>query len=448
MAAKIRLELIEPSAEDNAPIPTLSLPVLAALTPEDVEVSFTDDLINPIHLNSGPKDADLVGISCSSKNALRAYEIARTYRGRGTPVVLGGVHPTAVPDEARDHCDSVVVGEAEMLWPRLLEDYRKGQLEPVYRQEGFTPPEDIPAARRSIYDPKQYFRVSPVQATRGCPFLCEFCSVRRFFGGTYRCRPLDQVIEEIRSIPQKYILFVDDNIVGLPRYSRGLMEALVPMKKKWIGQASLAALQNEEDIDLMTKSGCVGLFIGFESISEETLKSIRKYQNKPSRYRQIIHNLHKRGITIWASFMFGLDHDDEGVFERSVQFAVDAKFFSVNFTILTPYPGTAIYERLKSEGRLLNDKWWLLEDQEKHAPHFLPRDMSRERLLEGWRWAWEEYYSCSSIIKRFQWEYPWSMGNKLVYFPFNFIHGHFVRKKILGGERMGWLKAPWKRRSD
>ena len=444
MKAKIRLELITAAVEDNAPIPNLSLATVAALTPPQVEISFSDDLIHPIDLDGGLKDVDLVGITCSTKTAPRAYEIARAYRERGVPVVLGGVHPSAMPEEALEHCDAVVVGEAEQSWPRLIEDFQKGNLERIYQQEGFTPPEQIPQARRDIYNPKDYFPIGSLQATRGCPYLCDFCSVRKFFGGTYRYRPLGDVIEEVRSLRHKVIMFADDNIVGHPRYSKALLEALVPLRKRWIGQASLAGLEDEEMIKLMAKSGCMGLLIGFESISEENIRLSRKYQNRPDKYQHIIRNLHRHGIAIWASFLFGFDHDDKGIFERTVRFAIEAKFFSVVFAILTPYPGTALYERLKEEGRLTYEKWWLLEDQEAHAPHFHPRGMTREELREGWEWAWREYYSYSSILKRFQWEYPPNLVNKVIYFPFNLFQRRFVHKKILGGERLGWTKMPWR----
>jgi radical SAM superfamily enzyme YgiQ (UPF0313 family) len=447
MKARIRLHLITPAVEDNAPIPTLSIATVAALTPPDVRISFSDDLIHPIDLDGKLKAADLVGITVVTKTARRAYQIARAYREQGVPVVLGGIHPTAVPDEALQHADAVVIGEAEESWPRLIRDFQRGNLERTYQQEGFTSPEKIPPARHDIYNPKDYFPVTPLQATRGCPYLCDFCSVRRFFGGTYRYRPLKHVIAEIRSQRHKVIMFADDNIVGHPRYSRDLLEALIPLRKWWFSQGSLAGLEDEEKIKLMAKSGCKGLLIGFESISEENIKASRKYQNRPADYLKIIHSLHRHGIAIWASFLFGLDHDDKGIFERTVRFAIKAKFLSVNFPILMPYPGTAIYERLKEEGRLTDDRWWLLEDQGSRAPHFHPRGMTREELREGWAWTWREYYSYPAILKRFQWEYPPTLVNKVIYFPFNLVQHRFVRRKVLGGEeRLWWTKLPWRSR--
>ena len=446
MNTRIRLELITPAVEDNAPLPNLSLATLAALTPPDVEISLSDDLIRPLDLNGGLRSADLVGITCSTKTAPRAYAIARAYREQGIPVVLGGVHPTVLPDEALQHADAIVLGEAEESWPRLIADFRRGNLARIYQQACFTPPEEIPPARRDIYPAKDYFPLDSLQATRGCPHRCEFCSVRRFLGGTYRYRPLQNVVAEISSLKHKVIMFADDNIVGHRRYSRRLLEALIPLRKRWIAQASLDGLKDEEQIRLMAKSGCAGLLIGFESISEANIKSAHKYQNRPADYLKIIQMLHRHGIAVWASFMFGLDHDDTGIFERTVRFAIEAKFFSVVFAILTPYPGTAIYDRLKAEGRLTNEQWWLLDDQVAHAPHFHPKGMTREELRKGWEWAWREYYSYPAILKRFQWEYPPTLVNKAIYFPFNLILHRFVRKKVLGGERLGWTKFPWQSR--
>ena len=385
MTGRIRLKLITPAEEDNAPIPNLSLATVAALTPPDIEVSFSDDLINPLDLNGDLTGADLVGISCSTKTARRAYEIAHAYRERGIPVVMGGIHPTALPDEVLEHCDAVVMGEAEKSWPRLIKDFRRGNLERTYKQKDFTPPEEIPVARREIYRAKDYFPIDSLQATRGCPYLCDFCSVRRFFGGTYRYRPLDAVIAEIRSLRHKVIMFADDNIVGHPRYSQQLLEALIPLRKWWIGQASLSGLDDEAKIKLMAKSGCVGLLIGFESVSEENIKSSRKYQNRPADYLSIVRTLHRHGIAVWASFMFGLDHDDTGIFERTLRFALEAKFFSVVFAILTPSSWST---RLSAK-----------ESKASAAPNPARAEIAALRTEDGWS-AERKGKSCSTASSR------------------------------------------------
>jgi radical SAM superfamily enzyme YgiQ (UPF0313 family) len=431
----VKIELIVPAVEENAPIPNLAFPILAALSPPDVEISFTDDLLTPIDLRKDLKEVDLVGITVLTKTALRAYEIADAYRKKGIPVVLGGIHPTALPEEAKGHADSVVMGEAEEVWPCLIEDFRTGKLKSFYHQEGFTELSKVPRPRREILPRKGYFPLDVIQVTRGCPFRCEFCSVRKFFGDSYRFRPISEVVEEMRNLRHRLIMVNDDNILGNPSYSRELLKALVPLKKKWIGQTSLSGLKNTENVALLAKSGCIGLLIGFESLSKSNLIRSQKYQNDPTEYREIIHTLHRFGITIWGSFIFGFDEDDPSIFEETVAFAIQTKLFSVVFALLTPYPETAFYQRVKEEGRLVQDRWWLLERPEGSAPFFIPRRMSSEVLRKGWKKAWKEFYSFPSLWKRFHWDYSPTLINRFVYFPFQLMQHRFTKKKILEGRR-------------
>jgi len=431
----VKIQLIVPAVEENAPIPNLAFPILAALSPPDVEISFTDDLLTPINLEKGLKEVDLVGITVLTKTALRAYEIADAYRKKGIPVVLGGIHPTALPEEAKGHADSVVMGEAEEVWPCLIEDFRTGKLKSFYHQERFTELSMVPRPRREILPRKGYFPIDVIQVTRGCPSRCEFCSVRKFFGDSYRFRPISKVVEEMRNLRHRLIMVNDDNILGNPSYSRELFKALVPLKKKWIGQASLSGLKNTENVALLAKSGCIGLLIGFESLSKSNLIRSQKYQNEPTEYREIIHTLHRFGITIWGSFIFGFDEDDPSIFEETVAFAIQTKLFSVVFALLTPYPETAFYQRVKEEGRLVQDRWWLLERPEESAPFFIPRRMSSQVLREGWKWAWKEFYSFPSLWKRFHWDYSPTLINRFIYFPFQLMQHRFTKKKILEGRR-------------
>jgi radical SAM superfamily enzyme YgiQ (UPF0313 family) len=431
----VKIELISPAVEENAPIPNLALSILAALAPPDAYITLTDDLLTPIDLEKGLKEVDLVGITVLTKTALRAYRIADAYRKRGVPVVLGGIHPTALPGEAKEHGDAVVIGEAETIWPQLIEDLRAGNLKDFYQQEKFTDPTEIPRPRRDILPKRGYFPLDVVQITRGCPFRCEFCSVRKFFGDTYRFRPIGDVVEEIKSLPHRLIMFNDDNIVGNPSFSEELLNALIPLKKKWVGQVSLAGLKEAGNVELLKRSGCIGLLIGFESLSRSNLVQSQKYQNDPSAYREIIDTLHRFGITIWGSFIFGFDEDEPSVFHETAAFAIRTKLFSVVFAVLTPYPGTALHQRLKKEGRLVQDEWWRSENPEESAPHFAPKKMSGEVLREGWKKAWREFYSVPSILKRFQWNYPPTLINRLVYFPFQFMQRRFTQKKIIGGRR-------------
>jgi radical SAM superfamily enzyme YgiQ (UPF0313 family) len=431
----VKIELIVPAVEENARIPNLALPILAALSPAGVEISFTDDLLTPIDLKKDLKEVDLVGITVLSKTALRAYDIADAYRRKGIPVVLGGIHPTALPEEAKEHADSVVLGEAEEVWPHLIEDARMGNLKPFYRQEGYTDLSKIPIPRREILPKRGYLPLDVVQVTRGCPYRCEFCTVQKFFGEAYRFRPISDVVDEVRRLPHRWMMFNDDNIIGNPSYSVDLLKALVPLKKKWFSQASLSGLKKIENVEWLAKSGCTSLLIGFESLSKKNLMTSKKFQNDPAEYREIIESLHRHGIAICGSFIFGFDEDDPSVFEETVSFAIQTKLFLAIYMILTPYPGTTFYDRVRNEGRLVQDQWWLLEMPEDYAPYFLPMKMSAEALREGWQRAWKEFYSLPSIWKRFHWDYSPTLINRFVYFPFQWMQHRFTKKKILEGRR-------------
>ena len=431
----VKIELIVPAVEENARIPNLAFPILASLSPPDVDFSFTDDLLTPIHLEKDLKEVDLVGITVLTKTALRAYEIADVYRKKGIPVVLGGIHPTALPEEAKEHADSVVMGEAEEVWPHLIEDVRMGHLKPFYQQKGYTDLSKVPNPRRDILPKRGYLPLDVVQVTRGCPFRCEFCSVQKFFGETYRFRPIPDVVEEVRRLRHRWMMFNDDNIIGNHSYSKELLNALIPLKKKWFGQVSLSGLKAIENVELLAKSGCNSLFIGFESLSKKNLVTSKKFQNDPSEYREIIDTLHRHGIAICGSFVFGFDEDDPSVFEETVSFSIQTKLFSAIFMILTPYPETAFYHRVKKEGRLVQDQWWLLKNPEDSAPHFLPKKMTGQALREGWKKAWKEFNSFPSIWKRFHWDYSPTLINRFVYFPFQWMQHRFTKKKIIEGRR-------------
>ena len=431
----VKIELIVPAVEENARIPNLAFPILASLSPPDVDFSFTDDLLTPIHLEKDLKEVDLVGITVLTKTALRAYEIADVYRKKGIPVVLGGIHPTALPEEAKEHADSVVMGEAEEVWPHLIEDVRMGHLKPFYQQKGYTDLSKVPNPRRDILPKRGYLPLDVVQVTRGCPFRCEFCSVQKFFGETYRFRPIPDVVEEVRRLRHRWMMFNDDNIIGNHSYSKELLNALIPLKKKWFGQVSLSGLKAIENVELLAKSGCNSLFIGFESLSKKNLVTSKKFQNDPSEYREIIDTLHRHGIAICGSFVFGFDEDDPSVFEETVSFSIQTKLFSAIFMILTPYPETAFYHRVKKEGRLVQDQWWLLKNPEDSAPHFLPKKMTGQALREGWKKAWKEFNSLPCLWKRFNWDYAPTLINRFVYFPFQWMQHRFTKKKIIEGRR-------------
>jgi radical SAM superfamily enzyme YgiQ (UPF0313 family) len=425
----MRIEFISAAAEDSARLTPLALATLAALTPPDIDVGFSDDQIHPIDLNDGFQGADLVAISVMSKTAYRAYQIADACREKGIKVVLGGIHPTILPEEASAHADVVVVGEAEILWPRVIADFQANRLQRFYRQDGVVDMNHSPVPQRGIFKShsRSYVPLDVVQTTRGCPFDCDFCTVNPVFGSRFRMREIEKVVAEVQGLTRWGILFADDNVIGNVPYFQKLFTALEPLKLRWIGEASLAGLDNEQNLKILQKSGCKALFIGFESLSPQ-LKTIGKPQNNPARYGEVIRKLHDHGIIAYAAFIFGFDFDDPSVFERTVEFAIVNKVILAQFAILTPYPGTRLYTRLQAEGRLLQDKWWLVPNQEILAPHFRPQLMEPEQLREGWKWAWREFYSFSSIWKRKDF-WP-ALHPYLAYLPFNLRQRHFARHKI------------------
>ena len=429
----MRLELIAPASEDSTFLPRMGLGVLMARTPADVELIYSDDVVDPFDIERDVKDVDMVGISVDSKTARRAYDIAAAYRARGTTVILGGIHPSACPEEALEHADAVVVGEADVVWPRVIQDYRAGNLAPIYRPE-LPDLKDMPPPRRDLFTSPKYIPFEVVQTMRGCPYPCEFCSVSTANGKTFRFRPVDHVIAELETLG-KMIMFADDNVMIHRAYSKELFERMAPLGKHWIGQCSLATVKKLENVALMAKSGCRALFIGFESIDEETVKYTGKRQNRPEAYREIIEMLHDHGISVWGSFVFGFDTDRLSVFDRTVEEAIEMKLTMASFAILTPYPGTPLYRRLLAEGRLTDPKWWLRPDHDEGSPYYLPTHMTRDELREGWVRAWTNFYSFSSMWRRFVLRKESSWIQAAGFWPLNVMQNRLAHHKIAGGQQ-------------
>ncbi len=372
----------------------LSLSTIAALTPERHQVKITDENIEEIDFN---EDVDLVGLTGMTMHAPRAYAIADRFRQRGIPVVMGGIHASSLPQEALQHADTVVVGEAEMVWERLLQDFQRNELKPIYKADGLCTMKNMRHPRRDLLKREAYFTVNCVQASRGCPFACEFCTVSQFFGRTYRYRPVDEIVEEVRSLEGDILMFVDDNLVGKPAQARELLQKLIPLKKKWGSQGSLTMAKDRELLRLMRKSGCYSMFIGFESLSPEALAAMNKTWNHVEEFAESIKIIQDHGIIVIGSFMFGLDQDDEGVFERTVRFCEKTKIELPIFFILTPIVSTPLFKRLEAEGRILHRRW---EKYNGGNVVFQPKLMSEETLQEGYNWSYHETYSKLSMFKR------------------------------------------------
>jgi radical SAM superfamily enzyme YgiQ (UPF0313 family) len=373
---------------------TLTLPVLAALTPSSIEVKITDERTESIDYES---DADLIGLTYLTADAHRAYRIADEFRKKGKFVVMGGPHASILPEEAIRHADSVVIGEAEQIWKDLLRDFQKGLPEKFYQSKTPVKMEDFPLPRRNLVKCKGFTTIEMVEASRGCPFNCDFCYMPTLFGRSYRLRPIEHVIKEIKTLEKHHLAFADDNLVGNPDYAKNLFKKLIPLRKKWFGNFSLARAGDTELLKLAAQSGCIRIGLGFESVSQKSLNGVNKGFNKVKRYEEIIKKMHDQGITIMGYFMFGFDEDDLSIFPRTVEFIEKSLIDRPIFFILTPIPKTRLYQRLLLEGRIIDTNW--SHGDGTHVM-FRPKLMTVDELQEGYRWVMNQIYSLSFITKR------------------------------------------------
>lgn len=435
IAAMKRLLLISPVAERTIMgkdfffrMPNLGLLKVAAVTSPGWDVKIIDEKVEALDLT---QHADVVGITAMTPTVSRAYRIADQFRRLGTKVIMGGMHASSLPDEALGHCDAVVVGEAEGLWPKVLADFERGELQRVYRHEnGWPSLGNQPLSNWRLYDSKNYLPVHFVETTRGCPLDCEFCSVTNAFGGKFRNRPQDDVVTELRNLRpfggfltlKNCVFFVDDNIISNRTYAREFLARIADLKLNWFSHASMNIVNDPEILKLCAQSGCRGLFIGFETLSPETMRSIGHKPNRPQDYFEIVRKIHDHGIGIDASFVFGFDTDDAGVFDRTIEFVIKAKIDIPYFSILTPYPGTRLHKRLRAEGRLITEDWSCYDTS--HVV-FRPTAMSAETLFAGYLRSWKESFSWSAMWQRLNGTKAW----KNFFWPMNFGF-HFSISKI------------------
>jgi radical SAM superfamily enzyme YgiQ (UPF0313 family) len=376
--------------------PLLSTSLLAGLTPPEHQVSIVDESLTSIDFT---EDVDLVGITAMTPLAPRAYEIGEEFRQRGVPVIIGGIHPTWLPEEAKVHCDSVVIGEADEIWGDILEDVQKNRLEPFYKQERRTDLSRLPLPRRDLLDKKGYFFENLIQTTRGCPYDCEFCSVTAMYGGSYRTTPIERIEEEIDALERSraYIFFVDDNLIGNVHYARDLLTMLSHHRLRWVSQGPMSIARDPELVHLMAKAGCHGMFIGFESLTHENLRAMGKRMNRIEEYEDGIRRLHEHGIGIYASFVFGYDYDEPHVFDQFLDFSERNHIEGAFLPVLTPFPGTRVYRRLKEERRILTEDW---SQYDMATVVFTPRRMTVDQLQEGFWKVNRGFYSIPSMVKR------------------------------------------------
>lgn len=390
--------------------PPLSLMTLAGLTPPEHTVTIADENVETLDPSAQP---DLVGITTNVDTALRAYELADGFRCGGTPVVLGGIHASAIPEEAVGHADAVCIGEAEGVWHKILADAARGALSKIYRNSGPASPAEIPLPRRDLVHAERYLCTDILCATRGCPFSCEFCyNSCAYIYHQYRTRPVAAVLREIASLGSRHVMFIDDNLIGNPAWTRELLKALRPLRLRWHGAVSANIGRRPELMDLMQESGCASLFIGFESINEKAVNAAQKGQNHPETYAATITALHERQIMVNASLTFGFDQEDSGVFQSTLDWLVANKVETMTGHILTPYPGTRLFARMMREGRMLDFNW---SHYNTANVVFKPARMTEEELRDGYLWMYEQFYALPNIARRL----PAHIANWVPFLLFN-----------------------------
>jgi radical SAM superfamily enzyme YgiQ (UPF0313 family) len=396
----VRLTLVRPNLGDyrsSDAMPPLAMGILAARSP-GWDVTFYDEKAEALPMDDRP---DLAALSVETYTARRAYAVADAYRARGVPVVMGGYHPTFLPDEALEHADAVVIGDAEGAWEQLLADFASGQLKPRYSGGNQRALTDY-RLERSIYKGKRCAPLELAQYGRGCRFACDFCSIHAFYGSDLRVRPVDGLVAELGGLPKgKLLFFVDDNLFGRKSDLQALLDALEPLGRRWSCQISIDVARDERLLDRMARAGCRFVLIGFESLNPASLRQMGKHWNSVSGpYRRVVDALHRRGIGIYGTFVFGYDADTSDTFTRTLEFALEARLEIANFNPLTPTPGSALYDRLLAEGRLLSPKWWLDPDYRYGRAIFAPRGMRADELTEGVHQTRKRFYGWRSIGTR------------------------------------------------
>lgn len=378
-------------------IEPLVFAILAARTPDDIDTVFWDERKEPVPLDP---DVSLLALTVETHTARRAYQIADEYRAIGASVVMGGHHPTFLPDEALRHCDAVVIGDAEGAWEELIGDFRAGRLKPKYHQPDIVSLADM-KMDRSIFKGKGYAPATVTQYGRGCKFTCEFCSIRAFYGAGLRQRPVADVVAEIERLGNRHVFFIDDNIFVNRAKAMELLRALVPLNITWSCQVSVDIARDRELVGLLEKSGCNGALVGFESLNPDNLKQMNKgWSVRRQDYETSIRILQDAGVMIYGSFVFGYDADTPDSFAETVEFAIRNRFFLANFAALMPTPGARLYDRLREENRLLHEQWWLDPAFRYGDATFVPRGMTPAQLTEGCHWARTQFYTWSSTFHR------------------------------------------------
>jgi len=413
----------------------LTLPYLKALTPAGHDVSFVDELFYDVDLNS---DADVVGITAMGPQIKRAYDLADHFRERGKRVVLGGTWVTLTPEESLRHADAVVAGEAESVWPQVLTDFGEGRTRGIYRAEAWHSLAALPSidyttlpllkypAFQSSWLYRMYFHW-PVVFSRGCPHPCEYCAVQTYYKRSFRTRPVDDVLADLKTIKSlggDRILFLDDNPIAHPEKAKELFRAMIPLKLKWASQSTINIARDPELLDLAARSGCVSLSIGLESINEDSLDSISKGFNLPKRFNQDLAAIRNKGIQVIALLMVGLDGDTVDTFQRSLEFLIHNKVSFLKLFTPCPYPGTKFYDDMQAAGRISVNDWGRYD---YGSALIKPLHMNHDEMMAGFKYVYEGFYSVGAITKRL---FPPPSGSyleTLAYFVANMKVNRFLR---------------------
>ena len=373
----------------------LPLTIVAALTPQEFDVTIIDENVEYLDLT---RSFDLVGITFMTALAPRAYAIASAFRQQGIPVIAGGYHPTLCPDEVAEHFDAVVVGEAESHWKTVLADWQMGSLKKIYTTDKLCHPKEIPIPRRELTNriAKEYVTVNAVQTGRGCRNTCRYCSITAFHRNSHRSRPLDNVLDELEQLPRN-IMFIDDNIITNRVYARELFKRMIPLRKRWVGQSSIDLADDPELLALAKMAGCIGLFIGIESLDEQNMGQFDKSFNKPKNYKKQLSLIHRTGILVFASMMVGGENDTVQSFQNIWKFLQHINADGLQLNIMTPLPGTPLFKQFHDAGRIWDYDW---SNYDFRHVVIEPKLMSRGELQRGADWLYLQFYRFDRICLR------------------------------------------------
>lgn len=413
----------------------VTLPYLKALTPPEYQVTFTDELMHDVDLDS---NADLIGITSMGPQIARAYDLADHFRRRGKKVVMGGSWVSLNPDQALEHTDAVLIGEAELVWKDLLDDFAAGRNLVRYQAEKWHSLEGLPRFdyrtlplfRRDLWERSTFYRNYfhwPIWATRGCPHPCHFCSVQTYYQRSVRSRPVEEVLEDFRTVKAlgaKKVLILDDNPIGDPDYAKELFRRLIPLRMAWASQCTIKIARDPELLDLAARAGCRTLTIGFESISQDNLRDVGKSFNKAADFAADMRAIRARGIQIIALMMVGFDGDTSASFAPTLKFLVDNRATFLKLFTPCPYPGTKYYEEMDRAGRILTKDW---NSYDYGSPLVRPTNMTPEEMMEGFNAVYRGFYSIPNIVRRM---IPPPKGNyleSLFYFIANLKINHYFK---------------------